>query len=715
MKIREEIENANHACSPPRLKCARWAIYIGIVVFVWVSSVSSLIAAGPVDFVFSVEKNGQNPFAREIWAEVVTPAKVTIKLPAFFVGDGRFSVRARADVKGEYRLGAITETVNGRPVALPASPLGTATKLVRLIEERPAVRIDPKSPSDFIFTSGERFVPIGANLPWATGPNRLDFYRKAFKAFAQAGLNWSRVWMAHWGGLNMEWLPADMGTSPPQGALDLRVAENWDRVLAMAEENGVYLQIVLQHHGQYSSKVNSNWNDNPWNLANGGFLASPTDFFSSARAGELTRMKFRYIIARWGYSPAVMSWELFNEAHWTDAMREAHAEAAVAQWHAQMAAYIRSVDHYGHLVTTSMENLQSPVYATMDYLQPHLYAPNMLAGVRSLNPALITPARPVFFGEVGDDHMMLSKEIKETGVDIVPPIWASLTGLCPLPAQTWQGTQLMETGRLGELGAVAKFIAATKLGQRDGLTPFSAVVECSERVPLTLVGGQFWQQRPAPVITVPLDGREALEFADIPRIYVGAKESLNAGFSGRATFHFDFQKPSTLTFHITDAGPASGAIRISIDGTASVEKTWPEQKSGASPYTDTIAIPISAGVHSVVVENPGSAGWFDLSRIDLGLDIPVLAATGRRGDDFITVWVWHRNGLFTPHATATAQGTLLLENVPPGTWQVTWWDSVNGTPGKPVTIKHAGGTLRLPAPPISRHAAVVLEREAGGT
>ena len=147
----------------------------------------------------------------------------------------------------------------------------------------------------------------------------------------------------------------------------------------------------------------------------------------------------------------------------------------------------------------------------------------------------------------------------------------------------------------------------------------------------------------------------------------------------------------------------------------SAEKTWPDQATSPAPFNDVIGVPISAGVHTVVVENSGSPGWFDLSRIDLGLDVPVLAATGQRSDDFIALWVWHRNGVFSPKPTTAAQGTLLLDNVPPGTWQVTWWDSIAGTPGKPLAIVHAGGVLRVPTPPISRHAAVVLTREAQGT
>ena len=103
--------------------------------------------------------------------------------------------------------------------------------------------------------------------------------------------------MAHWGGLNLDWLPESLGSSPRGGELDLRVAEAWDKMLETAEERGVYIQLVLQHHGQYSSQVNSNWQYNPWNVANGGFLKTPVEFFTSPEALRLTLLKYRTIVA----------------------------------------------------------------------------------------------------------------------------------------------------------------------------------------------------------------------------------------------------------------------------------------------------------------------------------------------------------------------------------------------------------------------------------
>jgi len=687
-----------------------------VALLMWVFC-SVLHAAEPVSFEFKVTPDGRNPFARELWADVVTPSGSVLHLPAFYAGKDRFAVRARAEAKGRYQLGKVSETVADRTVVLPATAVGRTTINNRETIAPPAIKIAADDPCAFQFTSGERFAPVGTNLAWAD--KRLRFYRKAFKAFPKAGLNWMRVWMVHWSGLNLDWLPADMGKSPSPGTLDLRVAANWDKMVALAEENGVYLQIVLQHHGQYSSQVNPSWRDNPWNAANpGGFLKSAAEFFTSPEALSLTRMKYRYIVARWGYSPAVMAWELFNEVHWVDAMRgETRDEAAVARWHSTMAAYIRSFDAYRHLITTSTENLQSAIYADMDYFQPHLYASNLLAGVRHLDAEPTALARPIFYGEVGDDHLPVSADEKKSGITIVPPLWASLMGEGRYLAQPWLGHDLMATGRMEELSAVSRFVAATRLGRRVDVAPFSPPVESTTRVPFVLAGAYQWKQSSSHEVVVPLDGREPLEFALIPQIFMCAPDGKEGEYPNRVTYHFKCPKPVTLRLQITETSTAAGAMRVSIDGVVAAEQPWFERpknepvQTARSLTVPEVQVVVPAGAHAVVVENSAATGWFDLPKIDLELDVSVLAAAGQRSAGFMAIWVWHRTGVFSSKPTAPAAGTVVLDEVAEGSWRVTWWDTLKGTAAAPTLIQHQGGPLRLPTPLISRHAAVVLERQ----
>lgn len=91
-----------------------------------------------------------------------------------------------------------------------------------------------------------------------------------------------------------------------------------DKVLELAEQKGIYIMLTFINHGQFSTKVNPQWNENPWNKKNGGILTKPEEFFTNTEAKKQFKKIIRYIIARWGYSTNIMSWELFNEVSWTD-------------------------------------------------------------------------------------------------------------------------------------------------------------------------------------------------------------------------------------------------------------------------------------------------------------------------------------------------------------------------------------------------------------
>jgi hypothetical protein len=666
----------------------------------------------PIEFEFVAPDNpaAQNLYSRELWAEVVTPSGQKLNLPAYYADGGLFAVRARPEELGTYRFGAVSETTLGiRKTDLVVSLVTPASVQNTERTRLPSVVLDPKDPRMFMRSDGLPFTPVGANLAWtaAGAPDTLGYYQSAFPLFAKANLNWMRIWMAHWDGLDLDWLPASLGPSPKPGSVDEGVAETWDKLVSLAQENGVYLQVVLQHHGQFSTTSNSNWDANPWNAANpGGFLKSPEDFFTDPNARVMSLIKYRYIVARWGWSPAIMAWELFNEVHWTDAFRHGH-EAEVARWHSVVASYIRLVDVYGHLITTSTENLRSPVYEKLDYYQPHLYAANRIAGARAFEPAYATLERPAFYGEEGDEHQPVSDAVKALGLTIVPPVWASIMGQGAMAAQPWNGWQLLEQGRLGELGAVFRFLAINRMVKQTGLQPFSAVVECAERVPLRIFAGQVWQRRAAPDIAYPVDGTDPIEAADVPAILDGSASGRADGFPDRATYRLDLPRGTTLRVHVVSVARAGGGLRVSLDGGTAASHAW-AGGSGA-PVPDVLELPASAGRHALLLEATGP-DWIGISDVDLGLDTSVLAAVGRRSDNLICAWVWHRTNLFAVTPSAPATGTVDFDNVPVGSWKITWWDTVKGVPGEPRVVTHPGGTLKVQTPPITRHAAVVLTR-----
>jgi hypothetical protein len=688
--------------TPPRLTAIAGMLLAHVVA----------VSAKPIEFDFVAPASPvvQNPYARELWASVVTPGGQTLVLPAFYADGGLYAIRARPDQIGPYRFGAVYETTLGvRKTGLVVS-LVTPSEVQNPARLRlPSIVIDPRDPRRFARSDGLPFLPVGANLAWAPDgvADRLGYFESAFAAFSKANLNWMRVWMAHWDGLNLDWLPADMGPSPKPGTLNADVADSWDRILASAEENGVYVQLVLQHHGQYTTANDSNWAANPWNAANeGGFLKAPEDFFTDPNARVMTLIKYRYIIARWGWSPAVVAWELFNEVHWTDAMRNGH-EADVARWHSDMATFIRLVDVYGHLVTTSTDNVRSPIFEKMDYYQPHLYPTNLLAAARAYEPPYAQLGKPIFYGEEGDDHQAVSEEVKKSGLNIVPPVWASIMGEGLMAAQPWNGWQILAQGRQDELGAVFRFQAINRVAIQGDMKAFSAVVECHERVPLRIAAGQFWQHRAAPDFVFPLDGTDPIEEANIPATLVGSAASRAEGFPGQATYHMNLPRSAAMVAHIYSVAEAGGALKVSVDGKVVASRAWAGGKG--SPAPTALGFEVPAGGHVIVLENPGP-DWIGISGIDLGMDASALGLIGRRNDHFIEAWIWNKPNLYLPSTYPPVAGTVDLPDVPAGSWKVTWWDSQKGVASSSRVVVHPGGMLRIETPPIDRHAALALTR-----
>lgn len=669
-------------------------------------------AAAPVEFSFKLERTAGNPFAREIWAEVATPGGHTLILPAYYAGADLWTVRTRAAALGEFKLGTISETSAAGRVAIKAKPHGPTTFAATQVDHPSGlIGIDPHDRRRFAFADGTPFVPLGANLAWAEGPSER-FFDASFARFAQAGLNWSRVWMCHWGGTNLDWTQDDLAPTPPIGEIDPRVAAFWDTIVDSAERHGIYFQLVFQHHGQWNTGANTNWAKNPWNTAVGGFLKSPKEFFTDSRARELTKRKYRYIVARWGYSAAIMAWELINEAMWTDSRSGTPEDnAAVAAWHAEMADYVRSIDAHHHLVTTSDDYLDHPLYAKMDYFQPHLYPANLLTGVRHFDIAPTALDRPIFYGEVGEDNVPeLTAEQKKDAFFGTAMLWAGAMGEGTMPAQLWYATAYMRNCYLPEYATFARFFRAYGLDRRTDLAAFTTVIETAEQVPLRILPAQHWHKAPDSTIAPALDGSEPADLARVPRTFVSANPEHGQPYPGRLTLRLDYPRAATARVHITAVGGRGSDLRLLLDGAVVGKRSWPAS-ADQSAHTEGVdfAFPVAAGAHTLVLENPNGPDWFELGSIDTGLTCSPLAVVGRRAADRVVLWLWHREGIYTKTGVAPISGQVVLPDLPAGKWRVTWWDLAKGEPQPITEIVHAGGTLRLPTPPISRHAAASVE------
>ncbi|MGH7144324.1 MAG: hypothetical protein ACREJ2_09410 [Planctomycetota bacterium] len=275
-----------------------------------------------------------------------------------------------------YDAGPLTATADQGTVEIAADPPG-----------RPPlryIRVSKTDPSQFEFDDGSDFYPVGINLrspsdarvPFKSSPTSHVYDDALFQtldaratyqmddyisAFSKHGINWARVWMSSWW-LALEWR-RDYPGYGGVGDYNQAHAARLDHLLDQAEKDGMYLQITLDNHGMYSPEIDTQWADNPYNAKLGGPCKSMLDFFSQAQAQEWHLMRLRYIVARYGASPAIHAWELCSEMefvgeygpHYVDYERGLSGRKAVVLdgWVQATAAWLKRWDVEGrHIVTT---------------------------------------------------------------------------------------------------------------------------------------------------------------------------------------------------------------------------------------------------------------------------------------------------------------------------------------------------------------------------
>lgn len=250
------------------------------------------------------------------------------------------------------------------------------------------VKMDPDNRQYYRHTTGEPFYPQGINAAWDNTSN----YTTIIKNLGNGGANVVRYWQVPFDRQGLEWKG---GFYKGLGLYSQEAAAEQDSIMALCEANNVYLQITLFQHGMYSENVNSNWGDNPYNTANGGMLTRAEQFFYNTDAKKRTKHLLRYIVARWGYATHLFAWELFNEVNFTGLHPNQTAQwyPGVKAWHDEMGQYIKSIDAFDHLVTSSSDESHLADFDKLeglDNVQYHLYNTSLLSTQTAKDKILLT-------------------------------------------------------------------------------------------------------------------------------------------------------------------------------------------------------------------------------------------------------------------------------------------------------------------------------------
>ena len=205
-------------------------------------------------------------------------------------------------------------------------------------------------------------------------------------------------------------------------------------------------------------------------------------FLQMQQQNHYYKNRQRYIIARYGYSKNIQSWELFNEVDWTDDF--ANKQTDVTSWHNEMSAYIKSKDVYKHLVTTSYAyDTNDPdtwKLPNIDFTQTHYYvsAPNietvLANGAQKYLTAYHKPTLNGEFGLSGDASNLAT--LDPNGVYIHNSIWGSALSGAMGSAMTWWWDNYIDPQNLYyHYKPLSSFVSNIKL-KDDNYKPVTATI-----------------------------------------------------------------------------------------------------------------------------------------------------------------------------------------------------------------------------------------------
>ncbi len=399
---------------------------------------------------FDLPDRYDNPFDPEqidVQARILSPAGTTNTIHGFYYQshyrlEDELGEPVEPDGHPEWRLRFSALTPGRHTLTISAKDALGESRTPALLEMEIAeaspnalkfVRVSRRDPRYYDFCDGTLYYPIGHNVrsatdarmddkfPWRFRPDEgSTAYRRYFKRMHDNGENWAEVWMSSWS-LGLEWTA---GVSGYHGAGDYHMGNAWelDRVIELAEQYGIYINLVFNYHGRVSSWCDPEWHLHPYNkVTPGGWLTMPLEFFSDPKAIDMQKRFIRYTHARWGWAPVIFGYELFSEINLTghESHHKTHFDPSVVEWCRILGRYVKEIDHYGHLVSAHVSNdykFLNPKICEMPEMDIntldayHHGQPETIIPLLSQTAKANTYGKPILITEFGGSPMAAGRE-----------------------------------------------------------------------------------------------------------------------------------------------------------------------------------------------------------------------------------------------------------------------------------------------------------------
>ncbi len=334
--------------------------------------------------------------------------------------------------------------------------------------------LNPNDLWTFKYDNGELFRGIGENICWESRDtddskyfeklheDKRFNYDYMLKKLAANGGNFFRTWMIYWN-LPVDWKTVSnnrryQNTTSPYNESGMK---RMDHLVQLCDSLGIHMMLTLESHVGF---MGDGWKMSSYNVANGGPAKTPLEFFTLPEAKQQYKNKLRLMVARYGYSPSIGAWEFFNEidnAMYAGKPEDRIPDAVITAWHDEMSTYLKSVDPYQHLVTTSISHRDVQGMndlKNMDFNQKHIYK-NTSAIPGTIREYTQKHNKPYVIGEEGyewDWSKNFNDFAGDMDNDFKRALWLGMFSPTPILPMSWWWEFFENRGMMGYFKQVSE-------------------------------------------------------------------------------------------------------------------------------------------------------------------------------------------------------------------------------------------------------------------
>jgi len=703
---------------------------------------------GKFEITFDLEGHWDNPFDPKqvrVDAEFTSPGGKVLVVPGFFCQQYRRSLRNGEDTYAP--VGAPMWKVRFTPVEVgqytyrvkvanhDATAASDESKFTCTADtaSHGFVRISKTNPLYFEYDDGTPFFALAHCNYYDTIGEVETFFREC----ARAGGNMARNFVSRIGEMVDPPVPRpDRGF----GKMDLDRAWRYDQVFEQCEELGVSHQLSLSNGTFFLRWDTSRWSMLVYNQVHGGPLTqrmTAKEYLTNPQIRENFKRVLRYFVARWAYSTAVFSWDLWNEVNLIPEYASLGDE--VMDWHREMAEYLKEIDWARHVIHTNFNVIngdpaldslpEMQIVSTNTYTQMD-FAP---AAETWIKRHLAAYGKPVMFSEFGLGHNYGSPTEGYAAHDpnrvmVHNGMWSAMMSGSAGTGMPLDWNWLHNDKYYRYLRAVAKYVDGVPFCKRKWRpvvvesSRFDDAARASYYADVFLEGWASNYRFPPGAqkrVVFEIDREGRVEDHDFMSGYLGP--------IGRKAITLKMEYPEAGQFAVfvreifpSKANPDPPRLVASLDGRVVVEQEWAADSQAPLKIYQCRRFPVSAGRHTIAVENAGGCSLavaYELGGF-LRREGPDLQVRGMQTEDIILlwlkspklIWLYDRMGIQPKEQPA---GSLVLAHVPDGTWVAEWLDTIENRWMARTVERSADGKLVLPTPPVRHSAAVRLFRCGG--